>query len=227
LSIIQQYRRSDNEKKLAQVEALRIQQDATANLEVKVEERTKELAHALEEVETINERLSESNTKLEEIGESLKRYLPMQLVSSILKGEKTALRETERRKLTIFFSDIRGFTETTDSMEAEELTALLNEYLEEMTVIAHRWGGTVDKFVGDAIMVFFGAPESLGDRENALRCVRMAMEMQARMKELQEAWFKRGIEYPLTIRIGVNTGMAAVGNFGAAERISTPPSAAR
>ena len=98
-----------------QKDKLRIQQEATATLEGKVEERTKELAEALDEVETINERLSESNAKLEGFGATLKRYLPMQLVDSIIRGEKTTGSPTERRKITVFFSDIKGFTETTDS----------------------------------------------------------------------------------------------------------------
>ena len=153
-------------------------------------------------------------------GDELKRYLPPQLVDSIVKGEKHVTFENERRKLTIFFSDIKGFTETTDSMEAEELSQLLNEYLTEMTKIAHKYGGTIDKFIGDAIMIFFGAPESTTEKDQALRSVRMAIEMQEKMRELKNKWFKSGIEYPLEIRIGINTGTATVGNFGAEDRLS-------
>jgi class 3 adenylate cyclase len=141
-------------------------------------------------------------------------------VDSIVKGEKHVTFENERRKLTIFFSDIKGFTETTDSMEAEELSLLLNEYLTEMTKIAHKHGGTIDKFIGDAIMIFFGAPESTTEKDQALRCVKMAIEMQNKMTELKGKWFKSGIEYPLEIRIGINTGTATVGNFGAEDRLS-------
>jgi len=153
-------------------------------------------------------------------GDELKRYLPQQLVNSILKGRHHVTYENERRKLTIFFSDLQGFTETTDNLEAEELTRMLNEYLTEMTVIANRYGGTIDKFIGDAIMIFFGAPDRTDDKDHAIRCVRMAMEMQTRMKILQNKWFDEGIEYPLSVRIGINTGLAMVGNFGAEERLS-------
>jgi adenylate cyclase len=153
-------------------------------------------------------------------GDELKRYLPPQLVDSIVKGEKHVTFENERRKLTIFFSDIKGFTETTDSMEAEELSLLLNEYLTEMTKIAHQHGGTIDKFIGDAIMIFFGAPESTTEKDQALRCVKMAIEMQNKMTDLKQKWFNSGIEYPLEIRIGINTGTATVGNFGAEDRLS-------
>jgi len=152
--------------------------------------------------------------------DELKRYLPAQLVDSIIRGERNVKYETERRKLTIFFSDIKSFTETTDNMEAEELAGLLNEYLSDMTRIAHEHGGTIDKFVGDAIMVFFGAPGSAGERTDALACVRMAIAMQYRMKALQEKWYNEGVENPLEIRIGVNTGVATVGNFGSADRLS-------
>lgn len=152
--------------------------------------------------------------------DELKKYLPAQLVESILKGTQRVGYENERRKLTIFFSDIKGFTETTDNLEAEELTAMLNEYLTEMTAIADKYGGTIDKFVGDAVMIFFGAPERTDDRDHALRCVKMAVDMQRRMKELQAKWFNDGIEYPLSMRIGINTGIAAVGNFGAENRLS-------
>ncbi len=89
-----------------------------------------------------------------------------------------------------------------------------------MNIIAQRHGGTVDKFIGDAIMVFFGAPESTNDHDHALNCVKMAIEMQQKMKELQKKWYNNGIEHLLQIRIGITTGVATVGNFGAADRLS-------
>ena len=193
------------EKEAAREQVIRVQEESAKTLQSKVEERTQELVIA--------------NEKLENIGDNLKRYLPPQLVTSLIKEKKTARLETERRKLTVFFSDIKSFTETTDSMEAEELSDLLNEYLYEMTAIINKHGGTLDKFVGDAIMVFFGAPESKGQKDDALRCVRMTIEMQQKMKELQEKWFKSGIEHPLQIRIGIHTGTATVGNFGTEERL--------
>jgi len=180
--------------------------ELNANLEQKVFERTQEL--------------SEKNNILQNIESSLKKYLPKQLVETITKGDHTAEPKTERRKLTVFFSDIKGFTDLTESMEAEDLSKLLNEYLTEMTNIANKWGGTVDKFIGDAVMIFFGAPEETPDDENAINCVKMAIDMQNKMKELQTKWFNEGIENPLEIRIGISTGTATVGNFGAEDRLS-------
>lgn len=89
-----------------------------------------------------------------------------------------------------------------------------------MTIITHKCGGTVDKFIGDAIMIFFGAPERTPDKENALNCVKMAIEMQEKMKKLQIKWFNDGFENPLHIRIGISTGTSTVDNFGAEDRLS-------
>ena len=188
------------------VKEIDVNKALNAELDQKVKDRTKEI--------------EEKNAKLQNIENNLKRYLPVQLVDAIKSGRKDATPETERRKLTVFFSDIKGFTEVTESLEAEELSTLLNEYLTEMTKIAHKWGGTVDKFIGDAIMIFFGAPERNSDKDNAINCVKMAIEMQQRMKDLQNKWFNEGFENPLHIRIGISTGTSTVGNFGAEDRLS-------
>jgi len=150
----------------------------------------------------------------------IRRYVPAQLATRILAGEHDLRATPERRKVTIFFSDIVGFTEAADRMEAEELSALLNEYLSEMASIADGFGATVNQFVGDGIMIFFGAPEFTSDEDHALRAVRMATAMQRRMAELQEKWFREGIQAPFQIRIGVNTGVASVGDFGSAGRVT-------
>jgi len=179
-----------------------------------------ELAKNKELNANLEQKVIERTQRIKNIETSLRKYLPKQLVESITKGGQVVEPKTERRKLTVFFSDIKGFTALTEFMEAEDMASLLNEYLTEMTLIANKWEGTVDKFVGDAIMIFFGAPEDTPDKENALNCVKMAIEMQERMKELQTKWFKAGIENPLEIRIGISTGTATVGNFGAEDRLS-------
>jgi len=148
----------------------------------------------------------------------ISRYVPAQVASRILAGDDTVER-LDRRKLTIFFSDVVDFSELADRIEAEEFARLLNEYLSEMTAIADAHGGTIDKFMGDAIVVLFGAPVRSDDREQALAAVRMALAMQERMAELRARWLQEGIEEPFQIRIGINTGVASVGNFGSRGRM--------
>lgn len=162
--------------------------------------------------------LAVARAQLERATALLRRYVPGQLADRILEGSYSRDVRPERRKLTLFFSDIAGFTEAADRMEPEDLAAVLNEYMSEMVAIAECHGATVNQFVGDGIMAFFGAPEATEDRDHALRCVRMALAMQERMAELRRRWFEAGVETPFAIRIGINTGMASVGDFGSTGR---------
>lgn len=166
----------------------------------------------------ITERV-EAQEKIEQLAGKLSKYLSPQVYQSIFSGEKNVKIEAYRKNLTVFFSDIKGFTEITDSLEPEVLSSLLNNYLNEMSKIALKYGGTIDKFVGDAIMIFFGDPETKGQKEDAKACVLMAIEMRERMKYLQKMWEDQGISKPLRIRIGVNTGYCNVGNFGSEDRL--------
>jgi class 3 adenylate cyclase len=122
-------------------------------------------------------------------------------------------------KLTICFTDIAGFTETTDNLESEELTNVLNHYLTEMSVIALQHGATIDKFIGDAMLLFFGDPQSKGVAEDAKACVVMAIAMQRRMRALEQEWRNRGLLRPFRIRMGITTGFCTVGNFGSRDRM--------
>jgi len=141
------------------------------------------------------------------------------IVLTILRGEQDVAIASKRKKLTIFFSDVAGFTDVTDRLESEELTNLLNQYLTEMARIAQEYGANFDKFIGDAIVLYFGDPETKGVKEDASDCVRMAIAMQRRMKELQSEWRDAGLEKPFEIRIGINTGYCTVGNFGNEDRM--------
>lgn len=163
--------------------------------------------------------LEENNEFLAGISMKISRYLSPQVYKSIFSGEKDVSLSTERKKLTVFFSDIKDFTPTTEALQPEELTALLNEYFSEMSAIAERHGATIDKFIGDAIVAFFGDPETKGAAEDARACVRMALEMQDRLGELAGQWRERGIEHPFRARIGINTGYCNVGNFGSETRM--------
>lgn len=161
----------------------------------------------------------QAQAKVEELAEKLSKYLSPQVYESIFSGKQNVKVEAYRKKLTVFFSDIKGFTELTDSLEPEVLSSLLNSYLNEMSEIALKYGGTIDKFVGDAILIFFGDPETRGTKEDAISCVLMAMEMRERMKSLRLMWNDQGISQPLMIRIGINSGFCNVGNFGSEDRL--------
>jgi adenylate cyclase len=163
--------------------------------------------------------LSERNAMLRSLSEKLSHYLSPQVYKSIFEGVQDTKIQAKRKKLTIYFSDIKDFTATTEDMEPEDLTYLLNKYFSEMSKIALEHGATIDKFVGDAMLVFFGDPHTRGVREDALQCVRMAVAMQRRMADLQALWREKGYDRPFRMRAGVNTGYCNVGNFGSDVRM--------
>jgi adenylate cyclase len=170
-------------------------------------------------IEGMNRKLEGANEFLAAVAMKISRYLAPQVYSRIFSGQKDVTIQTERKKLTIFFSDIKDFTGTTERLQPEEITGLLNEYFTEMSAIAGKHGGTIDKFIGDAIVIFFGDPETKGAAEDAKACLAMAVDMQRRMAELNAKWRRRGIEQPFRIRMGINTGYCNVGNFGSADRM--------
>ena len=186
------------ERNQAQQQVIASQQETNIQLEMKVKDRTHQL---------------------EQLAAKLAKYLSPQIYTSVFSGENEVCIATRRKRLTIFFSDIKGFTEITDSLEAEVMSDILNTYLDEMSQIAIRHGGTIDKFIGDAVMVFFGDPETRGPAEDALACAKMAIDMRDRMIVLREKWHDEGMSRPLRIRCGINTGFCTVGNFGSEHRM--------
>ena len=175
-------------------------QDLNIDLEKKVALRTKELSLV--------------NKKLQNVQKQISKYIDPNVAKKIFEGEFTAELSHRRTKLTMFFSDIQDFTQFTDASDPEDVAKLLNEYLGEMARIVRTWGGTIPQFTGDSIYAIFGAPDSQGEQNDALSCVRMAMEMQESMKTLRERWWNLGIQFPFEIRCGIHTGMANVGNYG-------------
>ncbi len=163
--------------------------------------------------------LMAASDNLSQANDIISRYVAFQLTQEVRHGNYAALERHDRRKLTLFFSDIQGFSDTADVVEPEDLSLLLNDYLSEMTAIAQRFDATIDKFVGDAIMIFFGAPQSTTDCDQAVRAVNMGIEMQKSMHVLRQKWEKAGISHPFHIRIGINTGQASVGAFGSQQRL--------
>jgi class 3 adenylate cyclase/HAMP domain-containing protein len=171
------------------------------------------------ELKQHEQELAAKSNALEQLSNQLAKYLSPQVYDSIFSGRQEVKVASSRKKLTIFFSDIAGFTETADRLESEELSQLLNHYLTEMSRVALDHGATIDKYVGDAILVFFGDPETKGVKEDALACVEMAIAMRNRLHELADIWRASGIEKPLQARMGIHTGFCTVGNFGSEDRM--------
>ena len=160
------------------------------------------------------------NQRMELLQNQMRKYLSPQLYQALLGGTADTSTTIHRRtRLTIYFSDMVGFSELTDMIEPELLSDVLNSYLTRMSEIALTHGGTIDKFIGDAMMVFFGAPEFLDDVEQARRCVRMALEMRTELERLRQEWRLKGISSALRVRAGINTGYCTVGNFGSEHRM--------
>ncbi len=168
----------------------------------------------------IENNLEKANVEMKRLIDSMKKYLSPQLFDSIVNNTaRTENLSYERRKFTIFFSDIVGFTQITDMVEPEALSYLINDYLNEMSKIAVKYGGTIDKFIGDSIMIFFSEAGSGNDKKAATQCVLMAMEMLNKTQALSEDWISKGSPSHLKVRMGINTGFCTVGNFGSSDRM--------
>ncbi len=164
--------------------------------------------------------VEKKSKEVEAISTKLSKYLSPQIHEQIFSGKQDAEVKSNRKKLTMFFSDIVGFTSISDELESEEITNLLNFYLNEMSDIALEYGGTIDKYIGDGLMIFFGDPDTLGVEEDAKKCVEMAVSMQKKMNELTGYWGKTfGLKKELQVRMGINTGFCTVGNFGSNDRL--------
>ncbi len=143
-------------------------------------------------------------------------YLSPTVIDEIIKDPDSLELGGEDREITIFFSDIKGFSTISEKLSPKELVVRLNEYLTEMTDIVLKYNGTVDKYIGDAIMAFYGAPTVMPD--HAVKACRAAIDMKKRLRELQEKWNREGLE-PIFARMGINSGKATVGNMGSRTRM--------
>ncbi|MEI7816262.1 MAG: adenylate/guanylate cyclase domain-containing protein [Desulfuromonadales bacterium] len=139
-------------------------------------------------------------------------YVTERLVNEMIKNPEMAQLGGQKREITVLFSDVVGFTTYSENHQPEEVVAILNEYLGAMTDIVLKWEGILDKFIGDAIVVFWGAP--MKQEDHAERAVRCALEMQERIGQLHLKWEAEG-RAPLASGIGLNSGEAIVGNIGA------------
>lgn len=185
--------------------------------EVTLQEKNEEL---LIENEKAFEELSFKTKRLEKISNQLAKYLSPQIYKNIFETDTDKVETYTRKKLTIFFSDIKEFTSLSDRLDPDLLAEIINEYLSEMTEIALKFGGTIDKFIGDAILIFFGDPETEGTTVDAEKCLKMAIAMRKRVGELDAVWKKeKGISEGLQVRMGISTGYCTVGNFGSVQRV--------
>jgi class 3 adenylate cyclase len=148
----------------------------------------------------------------------LRRYLAPQVVEQLLATDQPMNIERARRPLTVFFCDLKGFTPLVERLDASDLAELLNRYLDLVATVAFEHGGTVDKFIGDAAMVFFGAPRATTAEDQATRCVRMAIDIQTRLAPLREEALRRW-DFDMGVRMGIASGLATVGDFGANHRM--------
>ncbi len=139
------------------------------------------------------------------------RYMAPDVIEQLMEHPEALELGGASRRITIFFSDVAGFSTISEKLTPSELVALLNEYLTEMTDIIISHGGTIDKYEGDAIMAFYGAPHPYPDHE--IRACMAAIDMKRRLRELQEHWRHIG-QHELYVRMGMNTGEAVVGNMG-------------
>ena len=145
------------------------------------------------------------------------KYLSEGVIDQIIKDPESLKLGGDTRTITIFFSDVAGFSSISESLNPEQLVQLLNEYLSEMTDIIMGNSGTVDKYEGDAIMAFWGAPFNFPD--HAYLACRSAVEMQRRLADMRAFWRKEG-RHELKVRMGLNTGEAVAGNMGSRTRMN-------
>jgi adenylate cyclase len=147
---------------------------------------------------------------------SFESYLPPSVVKRQL-AHPESIFEVQKKNLTIMFTDIKSFTTYSSTMSPDQIQNFLAEYFDAMVQIVFKYEGTVDKYIGDGLMVFFGAPEPQSD--HAVRCVKAAIEMQIQCRVLKEKWVQEGL-FPLKIRIGINTGDVVVGNMGTGKKLA-------
>jgi class 3 adenylate cyclase/ActR/RegA family two-component response regulator len=172
--------------------------------------RLKELHDSLEDLNrSLAEKVAEQVAEIERMGR-LKRYFSPQVAETVLRKDDDSLFKTHRREITVVFLDLRGFTAFSDSAEPEEIMDLLRAYHAEMGKLVFKYEGTLERFAGDGIMIFFNDPIPCED--HAERAVRMAVEMRSKAGELRAGWMRRG--YDLDLGIGLAASYATLGNIG-------------
>lgn len=158
--------------------------------------------------------------QLQESRDAIRRYVPPAVADRIINGEVESVVTPARRRVTILFADMVGFTPVADRLEPEELTRMLVEFLSGMAERIEERGGTLNEFTGDGLMALFGAPDNMEPEVQANRAIEASVSMQALMGQLNQQWRKLGLDQPLQIRIGINTGTVSAGSYGSQGRMT-------
>ena len=148
----------------------------------------------------------------------IRRYVPPSVAAQIETGHATDVDTPVRRRVTILFSDVVGFTTMADRLDAESLTQVINEYLGMVSDVVESFGGTLNEFAGDGFMAVFGAPAEMDPEDQVFAAIQAARDIHAHLPDLNERWFRLGIDQPVRTRIGINTGVLSVGTFGSEGR---------
>ena len=193
--------------------------DVLKDLRKLYEKQTRQLNSLTKLSDNTQAKLTDANATLEKLLRNLQRFVPSEVVRVLMAHGAEQVPTNSRETITVFFSDIVGFTSITERLDPERLAPLMTDYFTEMSDICSKWGGTLDQFIGDAIIIFFGAPHSKGIEEDAKSALSMAVEMQDRLKSLRAKWAQEGVTPDLNVRMGLSTGTCNVGNFGSHERL--------
>ncbi len=174
-----------------------------------------------EKAEEVQEQFDKKNKELEQLSEKLSHYLDPQVYRMVFSDESEIQARAVRKRLTILFADVDGFSVATEDVEPAMLAKLLNVYLTSISRVVIDFGGTIDKFIGDELMIFFGNPNTKGVKQDAIECLSMALAIQKVFDEVKSVWANEfGFDVTaLGIRMGVNSGYSTVGNFGSKYRM--------
>ena len=152
--------------------------------------------------------------------EAIRRYVPRPVAEHIVRGDTVGIDVPTRRRVTVLFADLVRFTALADRVDAEVLTQVAGDYMTAMGWVVDEQGGTVSEFAGDGLMAIFGAPDEMEVSEQVASAVRAAQAMQARLPTLNREWQRLGVTEPISMRIGINTGVLSVGSFGSDGRMT-------
>jgi class 3 adenylate cyclase len=172
------------------------------------------VAQLVKRAEDQTRRANLANDQLKASQRLLRKYAPAAVARRIESGHANAVGQPQRLRVTALSSDVAGFTALADQIDPESLSQIINEYMAAMSDAVESQGGVVTEFAGDGLMAIFGAPEPLEPEDQVRSALSSAKAMHARLADLNKTWFRLGIEQPLRVRIGINTGMLSVGTFG-------------